>query len=96
MASGSGGFSDSPEFDTLANRLSNQLFTLTTNISTLNRQLGMFGTKKDSHQVRERVSSLSEDTRELCKSIGDEVKELQGWTDVTVRMIFFSYLFCRK
>ncbi|KAK7205576.1 t-SNARE [Myxozyma melibiosi] len=96
MGSGSGGFSDSPEFDTLANRLSNQLFTLTTNISTLNRQLGMFGTKKDSHQIRERVSSLSDDTRELCKTIGDEVKELQGWTDVTPSQRFTQQKLSRE
>ncbi|KAK9459690.1 t-SNARE [Lipomyces oligophaga] len=96
MGSGSGGYSDAPEFDTLANRLSNQLFTLTSNVSTLNRLLGMFGTKKDSHQVRERVTVLSDETRELCKSLGDEVKELQAWTDVTPSQRFTQQKLSRE
>ncbi|KAK9369036.1 t-SNARE [Lipomyces kononenkoae] len=96
MGSGSGGFSDSPEFDSLANRLSNQLFTLTTNISTLHRLLGMVGTKKDSHDIRDRVSSLTDDTRELCKSLGDDVKLLQTWTDITPSQRFTQQKLCRE
>ncbi|KAK9238348.1 t-SNARE [Lipomyces kononenkoae] len=96
MGSGSGGFSDSPEFDSLANSLSNQLFTLTTNISTLHRLLGMVGTKKDSHEIRDRVTSLSDDTRELCKSLGDDVKLLQSWTDVTPSQRFTQQKLCRE
>ncbi|KAJ8102725.1 t-SNARE [Lipomyces tetrasporus] len=96
MGSGSGGFSDSPEFDSVANRLSNQLFTLTTNISTVHRLLGMVGTKKDSHEIRDRVSSLTDDTRELCKSLGDDVKFLQSWTDVTPSQRFTQQKLSRE
>ncbi|KAK9467256.1 t-SNARE [Lipomyces arxii] len=96
MGPGTGGFSDSPEFDQLASRLSNQLFTLTSNISTLHRLLSMVGTKKDSHQVRERVTKMTDDTRELCKNLGDEVKMLQGWTDVTPSQRFTQQKLSRE
>ncbi|KAK9451517.1 t-SNARE [Limtongia smithiae] len=96
MGTSSGGFSDSPEFDTLANRLSNQLFTLTSNISTLHRLLGTFGTKKDSHAIRERVTTMTDDTRELCKNLGEEVKELQAWTDVTPSQRFTQQKLARE
>ncbi|KAK9390367.1 t-SNARE [Lipomyces mesembrius] len=96
MGSGSGGFSDSPEFDSIANRLSNQLFTLTTNISTLHRLLGIVGTKKDSHEIRDRVTSLTDDTRELCKLLGEDVKQLQSWTDVTPSQRFTQQKLSRE
>ncbi|KAK9454532.1 t-SNARE [Dipodascopsis uninucleata] len=91
-----GGYSDAPEFDGQANKLSNQLFTLTSNISTLNRLLSMFGSKKDSHEVRERVTNLTEETRDLCKVLGEEVKHLQSWTDVTPSQRFTQQKLSRE
>ncbi|KAK9473090.1 t-SNARE [Dipodascopsis tothii] len=91
-----GGYSDSPEFDTSVNELSNELFTLTSNISTLHRLLAVVGTKKDTHEVRERVSRLTDDTRDLCKVLGDRVKHLQTWADVTPSQKFTQQKLSRE
>lgn len=80
------GYSDSPEFDSLTNKLSSQLFTLTSNISRLNRELSLVGTKRDSESLRERVKKLLDETREGFKAVGEGVKRVQNWQDVSVSL----------
>lgn len=78
------GYSDSPEFDSLTTKLSSQIFTLTSNISRLNRELGLVGTKRDSENLRERVKKLLDETREGFKAVGEGVKRVQSWENVSV------------
>lgn len=78
------GYSDSPEFDRLATQLSSKLFTLTSNISRLSRELSLVGTKRDSESLRERVKKLLDETREGFKAVGEGVKKIQNWEDVSV------------
>lgn len=78
------GYSDSPEFDSLTTKLSSQLFTLTGNISRLSRELSLVGTKRDSESLRERVKKLLDETREGFKAVGEGVKRVQNWEDVSV------------
>ncbi|RMJ28068.1 hypothetical protein PHISP_01096 [Aspergillus sp. HF37] len=75
-------YRDDPEFDRLAETLSNQLFTLTSNISRLSTQISLLGTKRDNERVRERVHDLLEGTRSGFKDVGDGIKKVQGWEDV--------------
>ncbi|KAH0613288.1 uncharacterized protein H6S33_009668 [Morchella sextelata] len=75
------GYSDSPEFDRLTTQLSSKLFKLTSNISTLNRELSLVGTKRDSENLRERVKKLLDETREGFKAVGEGVKRVQNWED---------------
>lgn len=78
-------YRDDPGFDHLAESLSDQLFTLTSNISRLSNQIALLGTKRDTARVRERVHNLLEETRSGFKDVGEGLKKIQTWEDVNVR-----------
>ncbi|KAJ5881808.1 t-SNARE [Penicillium soppii] len=75
-------YRDDPDFDHLAEQLSDQLFTLTSNISRLSNQIALLGTKRDTERVRERVHNLLEETRTGFRDVGEGIKEIQTWKDV--------------
>jgi hypothetical protein len=77
-------YTDDPEFSKLSQDLMNKLFTLTGNISRLSNQVALLGTKRDTERVRERVHDLLEETTEDFKNIGEGVKRIQSWEDVSV------------
>jgi hypothetical protein len=78
-------YQDDPEFSQYAENISNQLFTLTSNISRLSSQIALLGTKRDTERVRERVHDLLQETREGFKTVGEGIKKIQTWEDVNVR-----------
>jgi len=90
------GYSDSPEFDRLTTQLSSQLFTLTSDISNLNRELSLVGTKRDSEALRERVKKLLNETRAGFKSVGEGVKKVQDWPDVSPSQRFVQQKLSRE
>ncbi|KOS44613.1 hypothetical protein ACN38_g4422 [Penicillium nordicum] len=75
-------YRDDPDFDHLAEQLSDQLFTLTSNISRLSNQIALLGTKRDTERVRERVHNLLEETRTGFRDVGEGIKQVQTWEDV--------------
>jgi t-SNARE complex subunit (syntaxin) len=75
-------YQDDPEFSQYAENISNQLFTLTSNISRLSSQIALLGTKRDTERVRERVHDLLQETREGFKTVGEGIKKIQTWEDV--------------
>lgn len=77
-------YRDDPDFDHLAEQLSDQLFTLTSNISRLSNQIALLGTKRDTERVRERVHDLLEETRTGFRDVGEGIKQVQTWEDVNV------------
>lgn len=77
------GYSDDPEFTSLTTSLSSQLFSLTSNVSQLNSQLALVGSKKDSEALRHRVRQLIEDTRAYFKTVGEGVKRVQCWPETS-------------
>lgn len=77
-------YRDDPEFDELTAGLSDKLFTLTSNIARLSNQIALLGTKRDTDRVRERVHDLLEETRDGFKEIGEGVKKVRAWEDVSV------------
>lgn len=79
-------YQDDPEFARFTENLSNQLFTLTSNISNLSKQIALLGTKRDTDRVRERVHDLLEETRSGFRDAGDSVKKVQTWEDVNVSL----------
>jgi syntaxin 7 len=85
-------YRDDPGFDHLAETLSDQLFTLTSNISRLSNQIALLGTKRDTERVRERVHNLLEETRAGFKDVGEGIKKVQTWEDVNVRLNSFPCL----
>ncbi len=78
-------YRDDPEFQSLTQRLSAQLFTLTSNVAKLSNQVALLGTKRDTERVRERVHDLLEETQNGFKQVGEGVKRVQVWDDVSVR-----------
>ncbi len=77
-------YADDPEFQRLSQDLSSRLFDLTANISRLSNQIALLGTKRDTERVRERVHDLLEETKEEFKDVGEGVKRIQTWEDVSV------------
>lgn len=86
-------YADDPEFQRLSQDLMTKLFTLTGNISRLQNEVALLGTKRDTERVRERVHNLLEDSKDDFKEIGDGVKKIQTWEDVSVRSS--TTLLCR-
>ena len=80
-----GGYSDSPGFQALQHDLKKRLQTLLSSNRKLANDVNILGTKKDTPRLRERVHNSMEKTRDLCRDIGEDVKKLQTWEDLTVR-----------
>lgn len=96
LESGGPGFRDDPAFEELAHAVSEGLFTLASNISTTNRLLSLLGTKRDKPDLRERMRSLTDETRDRCKDMGGQVKRLQSWADVTSSQRFTQQKLSRE
>lgn len=79
-----GGYTDDPEFQTLQYDLKNKLQKLLNSNRDLSKGVISLGTKKDNPRLRERVNKGMETARELCREIGEGVKRLQTWEDLTV------------
>ncbi|KAK0706366.1 t-SNARE [Lasiosphaeria miniovina] len=77
------GFSDDPEFQRLSQDLMNKIFRLNGNNQRLSGEVGHLGTRRDTPRVRERVHELLEESRDLFKEVGEGVKKIQTWEDVT-------------
>ncbi|KAJ9144829.1 t-SNARE [Coniochaeta hoffmannii] len=80
---GSPSFSDDPEFQRLSQDLRNKLFKLSGNNQRLKGELGHLGTRRDTPRVRERVHELLQESRDLFKDVGEGIKKVQTWDDVT-------------
>lgn len=76
-------YSDDPEFQKLSQDLMAKLFSLTGNISRLQNEIALLGTKRDNERVRERVHDLLEESKEAFKDVGEGVKKVQSWEDVS-------------
>ncbi|KAK2763979.1 hypothetical protein FQN54_009598 [Arachnomyces sp. PD_36] len=75
-------YQDDPEFQKLTAKLSDELFTLTSNTSRLSNQIALLGTKRDTERVRERVHDLLQETRDGFRDVGEGIKKVQMWEDV--------------
>ncbi|ODA77521.1 hypothetical protein RJ55_07150 [Drechmeria coniospora] len=78
-----GGYADDPAFQNLQFELKSKLQTLLGNNRKLANDFSVLGSKKDTPRLRERVHNIMEKTRELCREIGDGVKRLQTWDDLS-------------
>ncbi|KAL8409552.1 hypothetical protein RB594_007845 [Gaeumannomyces avenae] len=80
---GNRGYVDDPEFQKLSQDLMNKLFKVNGNISRLGTEISHLGTRRDTARVRERVHDLLEESRKMFKELGEGVKKIQSWEDVT-------------
>ncbi|KAL9058160.1 MAG: hypothetical protein Q9162_001884 [Coniocarpon cinnabarinum] len=77
-----GTYRDDPEYDSLIASIARKLSTLTTNITSLSRQVSLLGTKRETERVRERVQDLIEETRDGFKDVGERLKKAGQWPDL--------------
>ena len=82
----SSGYNDDPAFGVLTNTLSTHLFTLTSSITQLTRELALVGTHKDSDELRDRIKHLLDETRQNFIGVTTGVKKVQGWDDPSPSM----------
>ncbi|KAK4242131.1 syntaxin pep12 [Achaetomium macrosporum] len=80
---GTPSYTDDPEFQRLSQDLMNKLFKLNGNNQRLTGEVGHLGTRRDTPRVRERVHELIEESRAMFKEVGEGVKRIQTWEDVT-------------
>lgn len=83
-ASGGGGYADDPEFSKLSQDLMNKLFHLQGNVSKLRTDVGLLGTRRDNPRLRERVHTLLDESTMHFKEVGEGIKKIQSWEEVTV------------
>ncbi|KAI1005679.1 hypothetical protein K3495_g2538 [Podosphaera aphanis] len=76
-------YADDPDFQRLSQELMTKLFTLTGNISRLTNEIALLGTRRDTEQVRDRVHNLLEKSKDDFKQVGEGVKKIQSWQDVS-------------
>ncbi|CCU78367.1 unnamed protein product [Blumeria hordei] len=76
-------YTDDPEFQKLSQELMSKLFTLTGNIARLSNEIALLGTKRDTERVREAVHNLLEKSTEDFKEVGEGVKKIQSWEDLS-------------
>lgn len=76
-------FTDDPDFTSLSRTIESKLFTISSNISKLSKQVTLLGTKRESDRVRERVLELLNTTTEDFKDILEHVNKIEEWADVT-------------
>ncbi|KAK6338314.1 hypothetical protein TWF730_002377 [Orbilia blumenaviensis] len=90
------GYSDDPEFQRLTQSLSSRLFNLTSNITKANHILSLLGTKKDSQETRDRLQKILSETRDGFKQIGEGVKKVQLWENVSPQQRFIQEKLSRE
>ena len=79
-----GGYTDDPAFRDLQYDLKSQLQSLLSSNRKLANDVNVLGSKKDTPRLRERVHNTMEKTRDICRAIGEGVKKLQTWEDLSV------------
>jgi syntaxin 7 len=78
------GYTDDPEFQELQYNLKSKLQSLLSSNRKLANDVNVLGSKKDTPRLRERVHNAMDKTRETCQEIGEGVKKLQTWEDLSV------------
>ena len=75
-------YRDDPDYDSLTTSIAQKLSTLTSNITSLARQVSLLGTKRETDRVRERVQNLVEETGTGFKDVGEGLKKAGQWPDL--------------
>ncbi|KAF4337880.1 syntaxin 7 [Fusarium beomiforme] len=83
LESGRRGYSDDPAFQDLQYDLKSKLQALLSSNRKLANDVNVLGTRKDTPRLRERVHNSLDKTMEMCKEIGDGVKRLGTFEDLT-------------
>ncbi|KAF9206104.1 hypothetical protein BGZ49_002982 [Haplosporangium sp. Z 27] len=63
-------------FSARVNEISQQVFRISSNVSSIQRLVGFLGTGKDSEDVRNKLHDVTEQTRVLVKDTSQDIKDL--------------------
>ncbi|KAG0318678.1 hypothetical protein BGZ97_003443 [Linnemannia gamsii] len=63
-------------FDAKVNQISQQVFRISSNVSSIQRLVGFLGTNKDTEDVRSKLHDVTEQTRLQVKEISQKIKDL--------------------
>ncbi|KAF9536881.1 hypothetical protein EC957_009499 [Mortierella hygrophila] len=63
-------------FSVKVNEISQQIFRISTNVSSIQRLVGFLGTNKDTEDVRNKLHDVTEQTRLQVKETSQEIKDL--------------------
>ncbi|KAF9921553.1 hypothetical protein FBU30_008388 [Linnemannia zychae] len=64
------------EFSAKVNQISQQVFRISSNVSSIQRLVGFLGTNKDTEEVRNKLHDVTEQTRDQVKETSQEIKDL--------------------
>ncbi|KAB8621889.1 hypothetical protein FH972_026000 [Carpinus fangiana] len=81
-------YADDPEFNKFTEELSEKLFSYSSNINKLARQVELLGTKRETERVRERVQNLIEETGDGFKEVGEGLKRINAWSDLGPHQVY--------
>ncbi|KAI8144845.1 t-SNARE [Fennellomyces sp. T-0311] len=73
---GGGDSDDDREYKTLTQRVSQQVFHINGNITSIERLVGFLGGPRDTTDVRSKLHDVTESTRELIKDSTNDIKSL--------------------
>ena len=78
-----GGFSDdierSPEFAQLVRSISQNIFQITSNVTSIHRSVGLMGTPRDTDKMRATLMDLLSKTRDISKNTIPQIRTLSAW-----------------
>ncbi|KAG0368772.1 hypothetical protein BGZ54_001196 [Gamsiella multidivaricata] len=63
-------------FQAKINHISQQVFRISSNVSSIQRLVGYLGTTKDSQDVRTKLQDVTEQTRNLVRDTSQDIKDL--------------------
>jgi len=67
---------DDIRYKKLSKNISQQVFNITTNVANIQRLVSLLGTTKDTPEVRTKLHTVTEKTRELVKDTSSDIKQL--------------------
>lgn len=79
-------YQDDPEFRRFTDELGDKLFSLSSNVSTLEKQVGLLGTNRETERVRERLRNIIDETSASLKEIAEGLKRVSQWPDLGVEL----------
>ncbi|CAG8484841.1 9234_t:CDS:10 [Acaulospora colombiana] len=76
---------DELRYKNLSKNISQQIFTITSNMTSIRNLVGYLGTAKDTPDVRTKLHNLTERTRDLVKDTSNNIKNLSHFESTSVQ-----------
>ncbi|KAF9427792.1 hypothetical protein BGZ76_002187 [Entomortierella beljakovae] len=74
-------------FSARVKQISQQVFRISSNVSSIQRLVGFLGTNKDTEDVRNKLHDVTEQTRSLVKDTSQEIKDLAKFDNTQAKKL---------